>query len=94
MDNQNTTYNLDDQTSEFFTFRLKGHNYQFRYMTLDELDGFKVIQDSEEKAKEYLFQFITPMDEKSPQIQESFTKMTIPEVKNFFNMLKTELSTV
>lgn len=93
MDEKNIApnYNLDEG-SEYFTFTVKGHNYKFRYPTLEEADKFKEVAEDDEKARELIFKYVEPVDEKTPPIKDIFMKLNIKESQRFLQMITTEFN--
>lgn len=86
-----TKYNLDDDVKESFHFTIKGHEYEFRQLTTEELDAFQNIKNDKD-IREYLYQFITPVLKESPEFKEITKQMLTPHWRNFLNMVKAEMS--
>lgn len=86
-----TTYNLDNDAEESYTFTIKGNVYKFRHMNTEEMEKMSSIKDSKEQ-QEYLYQFITPNDPKTPPFQDSTKSFTIPMWRAFMNMVEVEMS--
>lgn len=87
----NPVYDLDQDLSEYFEFKVSGHNYKFRYLTADEMEKVgKITLEEPTKINEYLSSFITKVDEKSPDFLEISKKMTIPQLRKFHEMIKAE----
>lgn len=94
----NQVYNFDD-VSEYFDFILFGKKYRFKHLTSAE---FQELQKLENEAKEdatktdafndYVYSFITKVDEDAPDFKEVQKKMIFPQLKAFWNMIKTEFS--
>ncbi len=95
MDNQKSNiYNLDD-AREFFEFIIKGHTYRFRYLTGEEVDKMQKMETEDpEAAKEYMFGFITKVDESAPDFKSIQNEITSAQWKIFRTMIKTEFSAV
>jgi hypothetical protein len=91
MANEKLNYNLDD-VAESFNFQLKGHVYAFRYLTLEEADSFREVADDNDKARDFLYQFITPVSDGAPALDDTFKKMNVKQLKLFLDMVKAELS--
>lgn len=90
----NKTYNLDEDVRESFRFVLKGHEYDFKQLTTEELDAFqKFVQEkkNDSELREYFYQFITPVSKESPSFQDISKQMLTPHWKNFITMVKTEM---
>lgn len=83
-------YNLDD-VREYFEFKVKGHVYRFRYITTEEGEKMKDLKDGE--IQDYFLQFITKVDESSPDFKEVQKTMTIAQWKQFRKMIEAEFST-
>lgn len=83
-------HNLDDSVVEYFEFIVKGHNYRFRHMTMEELEQLKAVESDEKKSKEYLYSFITKVNETSPDFPEIAKKMITPQWVRFRKMIQTE----
>lgn len=86
----NQIHNLDESIKESFDFILKGHQYRFRQMTMEELEQFSKLEGNEQEAKQFLYNFVTKVDQSSPDFSEIATQMYIPQWKRFTEMLKTE----
>lgn len=84
-------HNLDT-VAEYFEFIVKGHNYRFRHMNTEELEGLKAIEKDDQKSKEYLYSFITRVNETSPEFSEIAKKMITPQWVRFRKMIETEFS--
>ena len=95
----NKTYNLDD-VQEYFTFKVKGHTYQFRHMNSEETGKLRELalkaKNNPEDTKiakeneDYLFSFITKVDGDSPEFIDIQKQMIAPQWKRFREMLYTE----
>lgn len=83
-------YNLDEDVKESFRFILKGYEYDFRQMTTEEIDKFQTLKEEKEQ-REFLFSFITPVDEKSPTFEEVSKRMYAKNWRNFLTMVTTEM---
>lgn len=84
-------YDLDQDVQETFRFTLKGYAYDFRQMTTEEIDEFQSKKNDKE-IREYLFTFITPVEEKSPKFTEISKQMIAPHWVKFLEMIKTEMA--
>jgi hypothetical protein len=85
-------HKLDDGVQEYFEFEIKGHRYQFRHMTLDELKHLQEIEKKDEESREYLYSFITSVDEKSPAFPEIAKTLLTPHWIKFRKMVESEFS--
>lgn len=85
-------HNLDDGVNEYFDFTVKGHTFRFRHMTMDEIEKMKEFENDEKKSREYLFGFISKVDETSPEFVEVSKQMTAPHWIRFREMIKAEFS--
>lgn len=79
--------NLDDNVSEYIEFTLKGHKYKFRQLTTEEIDAFQNVKGSDKESREYLYQFVSPVDEGTPPFEELAPKMLLQHWKNFLKMV-------
>lgn len=90
----NKTYNLDEDVRESFRFTLKGHEYEFKQLTTEELDEFqKFVREkkNDTELRMYFYQFITPVSKDAPQFEDISKQMLTPHWKNFITMVKTEM---
>lgn len=87
----NQVHNLDEGVLESFNFIVKGHEYKFRHLNTDEMEEARKIGEDEEKAKNYLYQFISPVKPESPKFEEVAKQMITSQWKNFRAMLKSEI---
>lgn len=85
-------YNLDENVAEYFDFVVEGHEYRFRHLTTEELDGFRKVSDDEQKGMEYLYQFISKTHDDSPDFTETAKKMIAPKWVKFRKMILTEMT--
>lgn len=90
MDNQ--IHNLDESVVEYFDFIVKGHKYRFQHMTTEEMAEMKKLSGDEEKARDYMFKFISKTDEASPDFIEVSKQMITPQWVKFFAMIKVEFN--
>jgi len=88
----NKIHNLDEAVVEFFDFIIKGHTYRFRHMNTEEMTEMKTLVGDEEKTKDYLFKFISKIDDSSPEFTEIAKKMLSPHWNKFAEMLKSEVN--
>lgn len=86
----NKSYNLDDDVRESFEFTIKGHTYQFRQLTTEEIDAFQKMTGDKE-IREHLYQFVSPISKDAPAFTEMAKQMLAPHWKNFIIMVKTEM---
>lgn len=89
-----TPYNLDDGISEYFEFILKGHTYQFKYLTTDEMQELMKVEQSDEAIKNFFSRFITKTDPASPEFADIAGQMTIPQLVRFREMVTKEMNPV
>lgn len=87
-----TMHNLDSEVNEYFDFTVKGHTYRFKHMTMEEIEKMKEYEADEKKSREYLFKFITRLDETSPTFEEVAKQMIAPHWIKFREMIKAEFS--
>lgn len=85
-------HNLDSEVNEYFEFTVKGHNYRFRHLTMEEIEKMKEFETDEKKSREYLFGFISKVDETSPEFAEVSKQMIAPHWIRFREMIKAEFS--
>lgn len=85
------THNLDEGVSETFNFVVKGHEYTFRHLNTEEMEEARKIATDEEKAKAFLYQFISKVKPESPDFSEVAKGMITSQWKNFRAMLKVEI---
>lgn len=83
-------HNLDNEVRETFKFTIKGHTYEFRQMTTEEIDNFQNIKTDKE-IREYLYSFITKIDPEGPEFTEIAKQMIAPHWRNFMNMVIAEM---
>jgi len=89
----NQPYNLDTDVSEYFEFILKGNTYRFRYPTTREAFEAKKLENAPlEESKKYLIQFISKVDEKSPDFQDVIDDVNVVYWSKFNDMVIRELS--
>jgi len=84
------TYNLDEEVKESFHFTIKGHEYEFRQLTTEEIDAFQNMKGDKE-IREHLYQFITPSSKDAPDFPEMAKQMLAPHWKNFIKMVRVEM---
>lgn len=85
-------HNLNEGIEESFNFLVLGYEYNFRQMTTEELDAFATLTDkSNKEVREYLYQFVSPVGEKTPPFSETAKKMLTPHWVAFLNMVKSEM---
>lgn len=83
------TYNLDEGINESFEFILGGHTYKMRYMTTEEMIELQKLENDPKAQTEFIKPYITG-DEGAPDIADVMNKMTVPQLKRFNEMMKTE----
>lgn len=86
-------HDLDAGIQESFEFIVKGHKYRFRQLNTEEIEKLQEVSKDKDalKTKEFLFQFITKVDEKSPEFAEVAKQMIAPQWKKFQEMIKKEM---
>ena len=85
-------HNLDENVNEYFDFQVKGFTYRFRHMTMEEIEKMKEYENDEQKTRQYLFNFISKVDETSPDFIETSKLMTVPHWIAFREMIKAEFT--
>lgn len=85
-------YNLDEGIQEYFEFIIKGNKYKFRHLNTEEMEKFRVISEDEEKAKTFLYDFISKESDEAPDFSEVAKKMITPQWVKFRKMLLAEMS--
>lgn len=83
-------YNLSEGLEEFFTFQVREFKYKFKYLTAEESEKLSTLKGKE--ATEYIYDFVTPLDESSPPFKDVYKTLLTPEQKNFLHMVKTEFT--
>ena len=83
-------HNLDEGIVEYFEFKLLDHQYKFRHLNTDEVAELQKVGNDDTAMKKFLYQFITPCDEKSPAFADVVGKMLVPHWKNFKAMILAE----
>lgn len=84
-------WDLEDGVSESFVFTFKGYEYKFKYLTTEDLADFQGMKDIYQ-FMEFISQFITPIDDKSPKFEEIYKKMSVKHLEKFSFMIKTEMT--
>lgn len=91
-----STYDLNDNVEDSFSFILGGFTYNMRYPTVEELENVqtalkKAQEDEDTKTiMDQMYQFISPVDKDAPSISETMKKQNLPVIKKFNEMIKTE----
>lgn len=91
-----STYDLNDNVEDSFSFILGGFTYNMRYPTVEELENVqtalkKAQEDEDTKTvMDQMYQFISPVDKDAPSIGETMKKQNLPVIKKFNEMIKTE----
>ena len=85
-------HNLDIDVAEYFEFIIKGHSYRFRHLNTEEVESMKSFESDEEKTKDYLFNFISKVNDDAPDFKEVAKKMITPQWVKFREMIKAEFS--
>lgn len=94
-------HSLNDNVSDSFTFEVGGHQYKMIYPTLEQVEELQKLVTENESKKEgdatddttpmdWMYKFISPIDETAPPIKETMKKQNIRVMANFSNMVKTE----
>lgn len=83
-------YNLDESVQEYFEFKLKGHNYRFNHMNTEQIEELQKLKGDDKKSQEFMFKFISKVDEKSPDFTELSKQMIAPHWIKFTEMIKAE----
>lgn len=86
----NKIHNLDEGVEESFTFQVLGNVYKFKQPTTEELEKIQSFEDDDVKLKEYFFNFISKVDEKSPEFIELSKKLYAGHWKKFKEMIEAE----
>lgn len=87
----NTAYNLDDKEySEYFEFTIFSNKYKFRYPSGQELNELRDDIKDGNDGLGIMQRFISSVDD-SPDFEETWNRMKVPQIKAFRNMLMTEL---
>jgi hypothetical protein len=84
-------HNLDESIVESFEFIVKGYKYKFRQPNTEELEELAKLGSDEKKSQEFLFSFISKVDESSPEFPEVAKKMIAPHWVAFRKMIQSEL---
>ena len=84
---------LDEGYEEYFTFRIKGHEFTFRQPTTDELEVISKAENEKDfkKQRELFYPFIEPVKEDGPKFPDIVGKITLKHWLRFFEMVKVEL---
>lgn len=92
MGNHNHTFNLDDGAVEYFEFTLFGKKYKFRYPNTEEFEIISKLKENEDDKglQDFLYPFITPIDDDAPDFKEAEKKMLPPHLRNFNEMVMEE----
>jgi hypothetical protein len=83
-------HNLDEGIQEHFEFTVKGHKYKFRHLNTEEMEQIAKLDTDNEKAKQYLYTFITKVDE-GPEFSDVSKQMIAPQWRKFHDMIKAEM---
>lgn len=82
-------HNLDD-VQQYFEFVVNSHKYRFRYMTVEEAETMQNMSNDEAKLRDFLYSFISKVDEASPNFEDVAKKMITPQWIRFRKMIETE----
>jgi len=89
----NQPYDLDSGISEYFEFILKGNIYRFRYPTTREATLANELKDkSEKESKDFMIQFVTKVDEKTPNFEDIIDDLNVKYWAKFISMVTSELT--
>mgnify|MGYP003596046914 CR=1 FL=1 len=98
-------YNLTDNVEDGFRFDIRGKVFFMKYPNTEEIeelqkmadkskssseDGSVSVEDSQ-KAQEYMYQFITPVDHET-HIRDAIKHENLKVLQRFNNMVKAEFS--
>lgn len=102
-----SNWNLSDNVNEEFEFEIRGLRYTMRYPRTEELEqaqqlnaDLSAAQDEKRtddvkaisgKLEDFLYEFITPLGHETT-IKAALAKENIKVMRNFNNMIKTEIS--
>lgn len=96
------SYNLTDNVNESFEFTIGGVAYKMRYPLVEEMEEFQRLvreyneaekrdeNPSEKPINDFMYSYITPVDENSSSIEETLKKQNIKVLQNFNTMFRTE----
>lgn len=84
------SYNLDQDTPEYFEFILGGNTYKMVYPTTEEIDLMRKEKD-DEKRGEMMFEKIKPVTDGAPSIDEALKKKNVKVLSHFYKMIKDEM---
>lgn len=84
------SYNLDQDTPEYFEFILGGNTYKMVYPTTEEIDLMRKEKD-DEKRGEMMFNKIEPVTENAPNINDALKKKNVKVLSAFYKMVKAEM---
>lgn len=90
-----TKYTLDDGVLDSFEFSVFGVSYKFRYLNTSESVKFSELESADREAgtktaEEFLYSFITPVEDNETPFKEASQKMTSKHWQKFQEMIKTE----
>jgi hypothetical protein len=86
----NKIHDLDEGVVEYFEFKLFGNLYRFKQMNTEEVAKMREFGEDADRVQEYLYTFISPVDEKTPSFLDVSKKMTIPHLQKFQKMIRQE----
>lgn len=82
-------HNLDE-VQQYFEFIANGHTYRFRYMTVEEAEEMQKLSEDDAKVRDFLYSFISKVDETAPDFSDVAKKMITPQWIRFRKMIETE----
>ena len=86
----NKVHNLDENIRESFDFVVKGHTYSFKQLNTEEMSEMRSLKGGDGLLEKFLYKFITPIDDKSPQFSDIAKKMISPQWTKFTEMVEAE----
>jgi hypothetical protein len=87
-----TIINLDDGIVENFKFSIKGYTYNFKLPNTEEIDELVSFGKDSKKIREWLFKFVTKINEKDPDIAEVINKSSLQYFMAFQDMVIKKLN--
>lgn len=105
MANTQNIRSLTDDVEDDFRFDIRGDIYSMRYPTMEEVEKLQELAGKAEKKNdseasldnevfEYLYSFISPVNEGGLSIKERIKKENVKVMKNFFVMIQEEFNSV
>lgn len=84
-------YNLDVD-SDHFDFTVNNHLYRFKHMTMADLNDMDKLRDQEQELGKFFSQFITKVNDDSPDFEEISKTFIVPNWRKFHEMVRAEFS--